>query len=536
MKKIIALSMAALLILMSWIPNKASAITIDEDNVTAMEANQTVKGNWTGGIEKTYSVHPPKIGTLKITIKCYIDDELNVTLSSKDNQNINVTKKAMFDKAKGYSLIEYQVYAGPRTYYLTLSHPIVVLEGAYQITTKFQEIKTSEKTADNISKDTAIQLNSDKFYLGVAAFDETGDYYSYTVKKGQHLKFKVLCDIEGALVSVKVLDSKDEVVDSSWASYKTPYALDKEVKPGVYTFVISKENQTDTTGFTYRIMTGNYKAINKITLSKDKSKTLYVGDSIKFKPTIQPEVATETYSYTSSDSKIVTVSKTGEIKAIKKGTATITVKTDNGMLKSSCKITVKEVAVSKITLNKKSATLFVGDTATLTATVSPKNATKKTVTWKSSNPKVAIVSSKGVITAKGKGKCTITCTAGGKSVTASITVNEKAKPTPKPTPKLTPKPTPEPTPKPTPEPVIPISKISISGSTTIKLTVGVTQLINVVITPSNATDKTLIWTSSNPSVVIVDNGKVKAIKSGDAIITINNKDGSAIARCTVIVD
>ena len=83
--------------------------------------------------------------------------------------------------------------------------------------------------------------------------------------------------------------------------------------------------------------------------------------------------------------------------------------------------------VTKLTLNKTKATLNPVGTLTLKATVTPSNATNKAVTWKSSNTKVATVSSSGKVTAKAAGTATITCTAkdgSGKSATCKITVRK----------------------------------------------------------------------------------------------------------------
>ncbi len=82
------------------------------------------------------------------------------------------------------------------------------------------------------------------------------------------------------------------------------------------------------------------------------------------------------------------------------------------------------VAVEKVELNKGSLTLDIGDEETLTATVTPENADNKTVTWSSDKPDIATVSNSGKVTAKAAGTATITATAGGKSATCSVTVNE----------------------------------------------------------------------------------------------------------------
>ena len=89
--------------------------------------------------------------------------------------------------------------------------------------------------------------------------------------------------------------------------------------------------------------------------------------------------------------------------------------------KTSKNVTVQPIAVNKVALNKTSANLKVGGTVTLKATVTPSNATNKTVTWKSSKTSVATVKS-GKVTAVAAGTATITATAGGKQATCKVTV------------------------------------------------------------------------------------------------------------------
>lgn len=83
------------------------------------------------------------------------------------------------------------------------------------------------------------------------------------------------------------------------------------------------------------------------------------------------------------------------------------------------------ISVTSITLNRSSLTLDIGDTYTLVATVSPSNATNKTVTWSSSNTSVATVSSSGKVTAKKAGTVTITAKAGTKKDTVTVTVKKE---------------------------------------------------------------------------------------------------------------
>ena len=91
----------------------------------------------------------------------------------------------------------------------------------------------------------------------------------------------------------------------------------------------------------------------------------------------------------------------------------------------SITLKAKTVAVTSVTVSPKTLNLEVGQTRTLTATVTPDNATDKTVTWTSSNDKVATVAN-GVVTAVGKGTATITAAAGGKTATCTVTVKVPA--------------------------------------------------------------------------------------------------------------
>jgi len=159
----------------------------------------------------------------------------------------------------------------------------------------------------------------------------------------------------------------------------------------------------------------------KVALSKT-SITLYVGESTKLTATISPSNATDkTLTWSTSNKKVATVSG-GQVKAVATGTATITVKTSNGK-NATCKVTVKaKPSATSVSLNCKSYAQFIGNTLTLKATVSPSNAST-TLTWSSSNKKVATVSSNGVVTPKGYGEAVITVkTSNGKKAECTVKV------------------------------------------------------------------------------------------------------------------
>lgn len=165
------------------------------------------------------------------------------------------------------------------------------------------------------------------------------------------------------------------------------------------------------------------------------------------------------------------------------------------------------VAVTGITVSPTTVSLAVGATRSLTATVSPSNATNKTVNWTSSNSSVATVSSSGVVTAKAVGSATIVATTadGGKTAYCTVSVTASS---------------------------VAVTSVTMSR-TTASLNVGESVSLSATVAPSNATDKTVTWASSNTSVATVSGGTVTAKKAGSATITATA--GGKSATCTVTV-
>ena len=159
-------------------------------------------------------------------------------------------------------------------------------------------------------------------------------------------------------------------------------------------------------------------APKKVTLPS-KSITLGVKESVTFEPKITSGSHT-TFTWTTSNKAVAIVSKGGKITAKKAGKANITVKTHNGK-KAVLKVTVAKAPTS-ISLNKTSASLEVGDTLKLKATL-PEGTASSRLTWKSSNIAVATVTEKGRVTAVASGTAKITVTTfNGKKATCKITV------------------------------------------------------------------------------------------------------------------
>ena len=126
-------------------------------------------------------------------------------------------------------------------------------------------------------------------------------------------------------------------------------------------------------------------------------------------------------SWKSLKTSVVTVnSRTGKLTGKKAGTAKVTVTLKSGK-KATVIVTVKKITTTKLKANRKAITLKKGKTFQIKVTVTPKNSQEK-VAYKSSNTKIAIVTGKGKITAKKKGKAVITITSGKKKITCKVTV------------------------------------------------------------------------------------------------------------------
>ena len=159
--------------------------------------------------------------------------------------------------------------------------------------------------------------------------------------------------------------------------------------------------------------------VTGMTLSNTEA-SLAVGETVKLTVTFTPDYAADKVTWSSSDEAVATV-KDGVVTAKAAGKATITVTTVGGK-KATCTVYVNYILTTGVTLSKTKATLLVGETLTLTATVAPSNATNKSVTWSSSNNAVVTVSD-GVVTAKADGTATITVTTDDGKNTATCTVS-----------------------------------------------------------------------------------------------------------------
>ena len=169
------------------------------------------------------------------------------------------------------------------------------------------------------------------------------------------------------------------------------------------------------------------------------------------------------------------------------------------------------VAVTGVSLSKTSLTLAESGSETLTATVTPSNATNKAVSWKSSDASVASVDNNGKVSAVKAGSATITVTTsdGGKTATCSVTVTSKT---------------------------VSVTGVKLDKSN-LELKAGETAQLAATVEPSDASEKGVEWTSSDTKIATVDgSGKVTAVSVGNATITATTKDGGKTASCSVTVN
>ncbi|GHV65841.1 hypothetical protein FACS1894199_07660 [Bacteroidia bacterium] len=272
-----------------------------------------------------------------------------------------------------------------------------------------------------------------------------------------------------------------------------------------------------TTRITVTTTDGSYKAYCDVTVTATVANVILnpttlslidIGSTRQLTATVNPTNANGNVRWTSNNTNVVTVSATGLVTAIGVGTATITAMADDGSNKyATCNVTVT-IAVRGITLNKNSGAIVgIGATTLLTATVLPENASNKNFTWASSNPAVATVSG-GLVTARGAGTTTITATTadGNFKATCVVTVT------------------------------IAVTGITVSPTSIAPLPVGQTSQLTATVLPTAASNKTVQWNSSNPTVATVNSsGLVTANSAGYVSITARTEDGSYTATCGVTV-
>lgn len=166
-----------------------------------------------------------------------------------------------------------------------------------------------------------------------------------------------------------------------------------------------------------------------------------------------------------------------------------------------------ELSVESVVLSANTLSLQPGEKVNLTGRVYPDNCTVHSVTWTSSIEGVATVSQDGEVTAIAEGISIVTVNCDGKKDECTVTVAVIK---------------------------VPVTSVSLDKNTA-GLLVGETLQLSATVLPSNATDKTVIWTSSDSDVATVENGLVTALAAGEAVITATAEEISATCDITITI-
>lgn len=240
------------------------------------------------------------------------------------------------------------------------------------------------------------------------------------------------------------------------------------------------------------------------------SVTVEPGSTCVLEAVVVPENATnKNVIWSSGNESVVTVDQGGTVNGVAEGNAVVKAITEDGRLTAVCQVKVayEIIPVESIELDRSEMGLLIDEEVRLNATVLPENASDKAVIWVTDNPDVASVSSDGLVKAVGKGSAVITARTsdGDKQASCKVTVT------------------------------IPVSGVSLEPEE-LALKVGSEYGLTATVTPSNASNKNIEWTSSNASVASVDaNGNLTALAVGETTITVTTEDGGFTAECEVTV-
>ncbi len=221
---------------------------------------------------------------------------------------------------------------------------------------------------------------------------------------------------------------------------------------------------------------------------------------------VEPEDAYfQDVTWISSDETVATVDENGRVQGLAPGTVTIMAKSSepprNGRepKAATLKMTVGQ-AVTGVRLSEEELTLPVGPVWKLRAAVEPADATDRRIVFRSSKPEIATVDPDGTITPLAPGECVITAEApaGGQTAACRVTV------------------------------VRPVESLAVT-ETQLSMALGTTYTVEAVVGPEDATNRELVWTSSNVFVARVANGTIEATGQGDCEITCATTDGSGLS-------
>jgi|LSQX01.3.fsa_nt_gb uncharacterized protein YjdB len=251
-------------------------------------------------------------------------------------------------------------------------------------------------------------------------------------------------------------------------------------------------------------------AVEGINVGLGNNHTMKIGTSANLDASVYPENASITsLEYFSSNEEIVSVDEFGTINANNIGSATIAISSImNRSIYVGCLIKVEEIFITKFEINLAQAEMFVGETLSLFVEIEPSDATFKAISWTSSDDETASVED-GLVTAIKAGNVIIEAKSADSKHTAScsITISNVA-----------------------------VTGLNISHYAKTMYTGENFKLVATVL-PNNATNKSVLWESSNTYVASVSSdGTVSAHYKGQATITATTSEGGYTKSCALTVN
>lgn len=252
-------------------------------------------------------------------------------------------------------------------------------------------------------------------------------------------------------------------------------------------------------------------AVTEVLVSPS-SKNINAGDKFTATASILPTNATDKrIRWSSSNTTVATVSQSGIVTTLAEGVCVIRATSTNNKI-GRCSLIVDpavNVDVTSVTVSPTSKSAFVGNTFTVTATVSPTDATNKSITWSSSNTSIATVSQSGVVTCNNSGSATITATSNnGKTSTCSLSVSAK---------------------------VIDVTSVEFTRSTS-TMTTGDTYQFTARVLPTDADNQLLTWRSTNSRATVNSSGLVSAVSAGQVTIVATSNNGKEARQIVNIAE
>ena len=312
-------------------------------------------------------------------------------------------------------------------------------------------------------------------------------------------------------------DNKEVVWTSSDSSVARVdnYGSVLALKDGVATITVTTKDGGFTDTCEVTVGNGGVPETVKVTEVDITNNSLFLnaGETTQLSVVVKPDNATnKKVEYSTTNANVATVDANGLVKAVGEGRAYIYAKSADGpsdsvyvYVRKAAPQPPAEVKVTNVSVDRRYLTLEEGENYTLTATVSPADATNKTINYSSSDSRVATVDANGNITAVKAGSAYIYAkSVDGPYAYSYVTVKAKE----------------------TPQPPAEVKVTNITLDTRyLRLDAGKKYELNYTVYPYNATDKTLTWTSSNENVATVENGVITAIGRGSAYITATSTNG-----------